>query len=219
MIQGAIFDVDGTLFDSMFIWDTIGSDYLKSIGYEPKENLDKTFKSLSIYQAACHYREEYGVTISINEIIDGVNRMVEHYYRNVIQLKPGVSKFLNQLYEKDVKMCVATATDYYLVKAALERTSIDRYFSDIFTCTSVGHGKDQPNIYREALNFLQTEKEKTVVFEDALYAIKTARDDSFITIGVYDSHEENPLKVKQQSNYYISDFLNLNSFWEYISKI
>ena len=76
MIKGAIFDLDGTILDSMFIWDTIGEDYLRSLGKEPKENLKETLKTFTLEQAAHYYREAYGVTLSANEIISGVNKMV-----------------------------------------------------------------------------------------------------------------------------------------------
>ena len=138
MIKGAIFDLDGTLLDSMFIWDTIGEDYLRTIGYEPKEKLNETFKNLSLQQAACYYISEYGVTLTVDEIVDGVNKMIEKYYIDEVRLKPGVKELLQKFKDSEVKMCIATATDIHLVKAALERLSIDRYFSEIFTCSSVG---------------------------------------------------------------------------------
>ena len=76
MIKGAIFDADGTLLDSMSVWDTIGEKYLRSIGYTPREDLAKIFKKMNLHQAACYYREEYGVSLSVNEINDGVSHMV-----------------------------------------------------------------------------------------------------------------------------------------------
>lgn len=206
MIKGAIFDLDGTLFDSMFIWDTIGEIYLRSIGYEPKENLNRTFKTMSLYNAACYYKTEYGVTLSVEEIMNGVNTMVEKYYRYEVPLKEGVADFLEALHQKGVKMCIATATDKYLVEAALERCGISRYFSEIFTCTSVGHSKSEPIIYREALKHLGTPKEETFVFEDAIYAVKTAKKDGFTVVGIYDSHEECYEEVRELSDYYITDY-------------
>ena len=80
--------MDGTLLDSMFIWDTIGETYLRSIEYQPKENLNETFKNMSLHQAARYYQTEYGVTQSIDEIMDGVNAMLERYYRFEVPLKP-----------------------------------------------------------------------------------------------------------------------------------
>lgn len=219
MIQGAIFDFDGTLFDSMFIWSTIGSDYLRSIGYEPQEDLNTAFKSMSLYQAACHYQSEYGVTLSVNEITDGVNHMIEHYYREAVQPKNGVEQLLRKLKDLGVKMCIATATDRHLIDAALERTGLNRYFCDIITCSSVGHGKDEPEIYRKALNVIGTEKKNTLVFEDAVYAVRTAFNDGFRVVGIYDKSEEHQAEVKALSSIYISDFLELESFWEFASDI
>ena len=215
MIKGAIFDLDGTLFDSMFIWDTIGEIYLRSIGYEPKENLNETFRTMSLYNAACYYKREYGVTLSVDEITDGVNRMVEKYYINEVQLKSGAYDFVKHLHNIGVKMCIATATDKYLVQAALERCGISDCFSEIFTCTSIGHSKDEPDIYREALKHLGTPKEDTLVFEDAIYAIRTAKKDGFRVVAIYDKSEGNQAEVKSLCDYYITDYTDMPGFWKF----
>lgn len=219
MIKGAIFDFDGTLFDSMFIWDSIGEIYLRSIGYEPKEDLNKKFKTFSLYQAACYYRSEYGVSLSTDEIMNGVNNMVEKYYKYDVIPKPGVIEFLQQLQKKGVKMCIVTATDRYLVEAALERCGMSDFFSRIFTCTSVGFGKDSPVIYREALKHLGTEKSETVVFEDVVYALRTAKGDKFITAAVFDSSEKEQNEVRALSDYYINRYSDMDDFWNFASAL
>lgn len=211
-MQGAIFDVDGTLLDSMYIWDTIGEDYLRSIGYEPKENLRETFKAMSLQQAARYYQTEYGVTLSIDRIMEGINNMVGRYYKNEVHRKTGVKRFLHHLKEQGVKMCIATATDTHLVKAALKRCTISEYFSHIFTCTSVGYGKDEPVIYREAMKYLGTDRNNTVVFEDALYAVKTAKADGFTVAAVYDTHEKEQAEIKALADVYIADFSQFDPF-------
>jgi len=219
MIQGAIFDVDGTLLDSMSVWANIGADYLRFLGYEPRENLNETFKSMSLYQAACYYQSEYGVTLSTDEIIAGVNDRIGQFYRERAGLKPGVAGFLRQLREKGVKMCIATATGRPLVEAALERCGVLAYFSDIFTCFSVGHGKDEPVIYRTALEHLQTARAKTIVFEDALYAARTARRDNFVTAAVYDAYEKHQAELRAAADLYITDFTDWKSFWDFASQL
>ena len=174
MLKGAIFDFDGTLVDSMFIWDTIGEDYLRSLGKEPNEDLRTVFMPLTLEEAAEYYREHYDVTLSVKEIVGGVNAMVEEIYRTRVTLKHGVADYLRWLKENGTPMCIATVTDRYLVEETLERLGILHYFSEIFTCAEVGYGKDKPIIYRKALEHLGTPKEETFVFEDSLFALKTA---------------------------------------------
>ncbi len=140
-ICGAIFDVDGTLLDSMFIWDIIGENYLRSIGYEPRENLKEVFKNMSLRQAACYYRKEYGVTLGEDEIMEGVNALLERYYRCEFPLKPEMAEFLMRLHKAGVKLCIATATGRYLVEADLSRLGVMSYFSGMFTCYEVGQAE------------------------------------------------------------------------------
>ena len=206
MIKGAIFDLDGTLIDSMFIWDTIGEDYLKSFGIEPKENLAEIFKTFTLEQAAEYYRNHYHIKLSVKEIVDGINDMVTNIYRTKVVLKAGVSDFLNRMQSANVKMCIATVTDRPVVEDVLKRLNIRDYFSEIFTCAEVGYNKETPEIYRRALNHLGTSKTETIVFEDVFYALKTAKDDGFKVAAVYDSHEPKQKEIKKISDYYISDF-------------
>ena len=206
MIKGAIFDLDGTLLDSMFIWDTIGEEYLRSLGKEPHEDLKETFMTLTLEEAAEYYREHYGVTLSVKEIVDGVNEMVEQTYRTKVTLKLGISEYLAWLKENGVRMCVATVTDRYLVEETLERLGVRHYFSEIFTCAEVGFGKDKPIIYQKALEHLGMAKDETYVFEDMLFALNTAKTDGFPTVGIYDRHEAHQDELKGLADYYVLDF-------------
>ena len=206
MMKGAIFDFDGTLVDSMFIWDTFGEDYLKSFGIEPKENLTETFKTFTLEQAAEYYREHYGVTLSVGEIVDGVNDMVAEIYRNKVELKDGVREFLEALKSQGVKMCVATVTDRPIVEDVLCNLGIRDFFTEIFTCAEVGYNKETPHIYRAALEVLGTKKDETVVFEDALHALMTAKNDGFPVAAVYDKHEAKQIEMRSEADYYISDY-------------
>ena len=206
MIKGAIFDLDGTLVDSMFIWDSFGVDYLHTLGKEPKENLTETFKTFTLEQAAEYYREHYGVALSVNEIVDGVNEMVAKLYRTKVTLKDGVRDFLEALKSQGVKMCVATVTDRPIVEDVLNRLGIRDFFTEIFTCAEVGYNKETPHISRAALKALGTKKEETVVFEDALHALMTAKNDGFPVAAVYDKHELRQTEMKENSDYYITDY-------------
>ena len=215
MLKGAIFDLDGTLFDSMFIWDTAGEVYLRSIGIEPREDLQKVLKPMSLLQSATYIREKYGLSLTVEEIMDGINRTVEDFYFHTVQPKEGVVVFLEQMKNQGVKMCIATATDRYQAQAALKRCGMEAFFSEIFTCTDVGHGKDEPFIFEKALEHLGTTKADTVVFEDAYHAAKTAKADGFITVAVYDSHETKQAELHCVSDCFIEDFTQTENFWKF----
>ena len=205
-IKGAIFDLDGTLLDSMFIWDSVGEQYLRSIGICPEDDINQVIKNMSMAQGAAYIQKAYGVEKTSEEIIAGANAIVEHFYMDEVQLKDGVRELLQYLAENEVKMCIATATDQYLVEAALTRLGVEKYFTQIFTCSEVGHGKDEPHIYEAACRQLGTPKEHTLIFEDAVYAIKTAKSAGFSVAGVCDASEENQENVQKISDFYITDF-------------
>ena len=128
-ITCAIFDFDGTLFDSMHIWDNVGEIYLRSLGKEPKPSLRDDVRTMSLYQSACYFRREYGLPLSPEEIMTGINRTVEDFYIHEVQPKPGVVDFLKQMQRTGIPMCIATATDVNVAKnkAHLCLTAINVY--------------------------------------------------------------------------------------------
>lgn len=208
-LEGAIFDLDGTLLDSMPAWNNAGPDYLRSLGIEPEKNLGARVRKMSLYQAACLFRDEYGVQKNTDEIMLGIDRVIEEFYFRRVQAKPGTAEFLERLKNDGVKMCVATATDSHLVKAALDKTGLSGYFGRIFTCTEIGHGKDEPDIFNTALEYLGTDKKNTMIFEDALFAVETAKRAGFKVCAVYDALEGQPERLKALADYYIQSFADI----------
>ena len=217
MIQGIIFDFDGTLFDSMFIWNTAGEVYLRSIGKEPEADLQKVLKPMSLLQSAEYIREKYQIPLSVKDIMDGVNRTVEDFYFHTVEPKPGMIAFLAELHRRNIKMCIATATDRYQVEAALQRCGMRHFFSEIFTCTEVGSGKDRPEIFRKAMEYFNSDRGSSIIFEDALHAIETAKNDGFTVVSVFDDSEKRQDEVRALSDCYIRDFEHTEDFWKFAS--
>ncbi len=206
-ISGAIFDMDGTLLDSMYVWINVGVRYVISQGINPGEDLEEKLSNMTMEQASHYIKNEFGIATSIQGIIDGINSMVESQYRDVVLPKSGVVEMLENLKSRGIKMCIATATDLHLAEMALKRTGLMKYFSKIFTCTMVGAGKSSPAIFETALEYLGTPKAETYVFEDALYAIKTAKAAGFPIVGIFDPcmvHDR--AKIEALSDYYIVDY-------------
>ena len=206
-ISGAIFDMDGTMTDSMFIWEDLGMRYLISCGEIPQDNLREAIKDLTMGETIDYFKKLYGITKTDEEIYKGLDELLIPMYRDEVFPKEGVSLLLEQLKESGVKMAVASATDEHIVKMVLEKNGLLKYFSEVFTCTGVGAGKEVPLIYEKALEFLGTPKNETVIFEDAIYAIRTARKADFPVAAVYDASQETYQdEIKALSDFYITDY-------------
>ena len=184
----AIFDVDGTLLDSMGIWYDLDERFLQMHGIAVTEDLSKKLKEFSLQQSAEFLKREFHLPDTVPQIMEQISKMVEEEYFYHIPLKPGVEEYLAQLKKHGVRMCVATASEYEHVSRALERLGVDNYFEFILTCTEIGYGKDSPNIFRMAAERLGAEPREVTVYEDALYALRTARAAGFRTAAVYDRH-------------------------------
>ena len=213
----AIFDFDGTLFDSMYIWDTASEDYLRSQGLTPKPSLREEVRPLSLYQTACYFQEVYGLSLSVAEILAGIRQTVAHFYTQEVQPKAGVKTFLAELRQAGLSLCVATATDRPLIQAALERCGMTAFFQAIFTCGEVGHGKDEPVIFRTAMEHFGGDRGSTIIFEDALHAVQTAKADGFSVAAVYDSSEERQTALRALADCYLPDYGHTEEFWRFAS--
>ncbi|MFB0921312.1 MAG: HAD family phosphatase [Oscillospiraceae bacterium] len=206
-ISGAIFDMDGTLTDSMFIWEDLCSRYLISCGINPHANLREEIKKLTMGETIEYIRTVYSLKQTNEEIYKALEAMLIPMYRDEVLPKENVFLLLDRLKERGVKMAVASATDEHIVRMVLEKNGLMKYFSEVFTCTGVGAGKEEPLIYEKALEFLGTPKNETVIFEDAIYAIKTAWKANFPVAAVYDdSQKAYQDEIKELSDFYITDY-------------
>ena len=207
MIQGAIFDCDGTLFDSMYLYRDFVSQYLTRRGLVPKTGIEDTIRYMSMLETAEYIRGLYGLPETAEEIIEDCNRVLEKAYFHEIQPRPGVRELLIQLHGRGVPMCIATATDAYLVRGALQRAELDKYFCEIITCRQAGAGKEQPDVFLRALEILGTPLQTTWVFEDARHAVLTAKKCGFPVCAVFDEDERDHAgEIEAHSDIYLKSF-------------
>lgn len=187
IIEGAIFDLDGTLVDSMFFWQNMGTNYIKLQGLEPEAKLNEKLYSLTIIQAAEYLKERYSLNLDCKAIIQGCNGVMEEAYNTKIFLKSGAKEFLDLLFAHNIPMYIATATDRHLVEVALKKLDITQYFAGLVTSTEVGSGKaESPAIFDLAREKMGTAIAKTIIFEDAFHAIETAKKASYPVAALYD---------------------------------
>lgn len=206
-LQSAIFDMDGTLLDSMPIWQGLGAAMMRDLGFAPDAALEAKLKTLSLRDGVAYCKDYYQLAQTVEELVGLVFDKIHEFYCERVQTKPGVEKFLSLLKMEGVWMYVATATDRHLAEAALRCAGIDGYFRGILTCQEVGQGKDSPEIFERCMRRLRSNKKDTVIFEDALHAIETAKAAGFRVCGVYDdSAREDQEAIRRIADYYITSF-------------
>ena len=206
-LLGAIFDMDGVLLDSNYIWRDLGSRYLRNYGKEPEENLRSLLQPMTMEDTAIYFREHYRIPRTAKEIAQEMTDMIRAEYTQHVPAKEGVDKLLSLLKMSGVTMYVATATDRPLAEAALKRTGLMRYFKGMMTCAEAGASKTQPLIYEKCLTRLRCDKQHCMVFEDSLRAIRTASAAGFRVTAVYDEDSAGAQEeIRAIAEYYIRSY-------------
>ena len=189
-IKGAIFDVDGTLINSLIFWDDfykrLEQDYFKDREFVFDTELDKKFRTNPERIVAKLLHEHYGIGKDADEMLKYFKELCFYYYRNIVELKAGVKELLEHLKQNGVKMAIATASELEYIKITFERHGIGEYFDHIVCCSEVGASKDKPDVFFEAERRLGTPHESTWIFEDSLLALQTSKNAGFKTVGIYD---------------------------------
>ena len=210
-IKGAIFDLDGTLLDSMWYWDKLGEEYLASFGKTPRPDFRDKYYVYSTDETAKMIVDDYGLSETPQGVIDGMWKLAGEFYRKSVKTKPHVMELLDKMKAAGIKMAVATATERSLVDIAVERCGLADYFEAIVTCTDVGASKTRPDVYLKALEYLDADVAETAVFEDALAAAQSAKSAGFYTVGVHDVtavvHES---EMRALCDEYLTDFSDLS---------
>lgn len=185
----AIFDMDGTLVDSMGYWEGLVGEYLAQLGVgDIPEDLPRRLMSMTVTQGAELLIRTFGLSDTAEEMTAKQNAIMEGHYRRDIPLKPGVKAYLEHLRERGVQMCVASATAEPLMEACLTRLGVRDYFRFILSCENIGVSKERPDIYHLAAKRLGAKPGDTAVFEDALHAVRTAKGAGYYVVAVYDQN-------------------------------
>lgn len=210
-IKGVIFDLDGTLIDSMGIWEKIDIDYLASLGFERPHNLKQEINHLSYHQVAAYFKEKFSIEDSIEKIIETWHDMAYNEYKDNIKLKPGAEKFIISLKTKGIKIGLATSNSIPLIEVCLKNNGVYELFDSITTTSEVSRGKNFPDVYLLAAKKLKINPENCLVFEDIYQAMLGAKAAGMKVAVVEDSYVsiEEKIKLQNQSNYYITDYRNL----------
>ena len=207
-IKAAIFDMDGTLIDSLMLWEVLwsafGEKYINDKSFSPSPEDDKKVRTLTLKDAMQLIHENYRLGDSGAELLTLANQILCDFYAERVELKKGVKEFLEHCKNSGVKMCIASATAPELLKVAMKHCDIEKYFLRLFSCSDIGKGKEEPDIFLLAAEYLGTEIRETWMFEDSLTAIETATKIGMPTVGIYDPHNYGQDRIKAIATEYIA---------------
>ncbi len=204
----AIFDMDGTLVDSMKYWNNLIFEFLetKKISNISQSVIEK-INIMTMKESANLFINDFGVEGTVESVLGEMENLMYEHYKKHVSLKSGVKEYLEYLHNQNIKMCVASSTNKSLVDFCLKELGIREYFDFILSCETIGVGKNKPDIYYEAIKKFNATPSETIVYEDAFYAIITAKNAGFYVAGVYDKNEEFYWnKIKDWADKIIIDF-------------
>jgi HAD superfamily hydrolase (TIGR01509 family) len=209
-IEAVIFDLDGTLVDSMWVWNQIDVEYLNNKGYALPDDLQRDIQGLSYTETALYFKDRFQLTDTVDEIKQEWNRMANHYYSSVINIKKGVKEFLEYLKSNGYKIGIATSNYIDQTKAVLSHNGILEYFQAITTACEVPRSKAYPDVFLETARRLHVPPEKCLVFEDSIVSIGGAKAAGMQVIGVFDSHGTcSYQELSKITNHLIEDFSSM----------
>ncbi|MBC5626978.1 HAD family phosphatase [Clostridium sp. NSJ-49] len=198
-IKAAIFDLDGTLVDSMWVWEQIDIDFLKSKGYTPPKDLKDDITHLTFRQTAEYFKDRFNLSDSIDEITDTWNNMAYDFYSSKVKLKEGVIPFFNKLKSLNIKIGLATSNSLPLLEATLKNNGIYHLFDAITVTDEVKKSKENPDVYLLCANKLNVSPKNCVVFEDIIAAVNGAKLAGMKVIGIYDKASEDQKEILTQT--------------------
>ena len=213
--EAVIFDLDGTLVDSMWIWKDIDIEFLARYGHTCPDHLERTIEGMSFSETAVYFQEHFQLPLTVSEIKECWTQMSLHQYKYHVPLKKGVAKFLVYLKNRGLKTGIATSNGIEIVDAVIDSLNIRQYFQEIVTACEVPSGKPSPDIYLEAARRLNVDSAHCMVFEDIPAGIMAGKR-AGMTVYAVEDHFSEHLKDEKQAlaDYYITDYLQLLNILE-----
>lgn len=206
-IKAAIFDMDGTLVDSLGIWDILwqvfGDRFCGGARFVPDPESERRVRTSTLKTAMALLHENCGLGESSEAVYQVGEETFRDFYANSVTLKEGVREYLQYCKANGIRTVIASATAPELIEIALEHCGVRHYFEEIFSCSVVGKGKEAPDIFLHTQNWLGTETAETWVFEDSYVALETAQRIGMPTVGVYDMYTPWQDQVRKASTIYI----------------
>ena len=205
--KAVIFDLDGTLVDSMWMWKAIDIEYLGKFGISLPSTLQKDIEGMSFSETAVYFKETFQIPDSLDEIKADWNRMAYDKYTKEVDFKKGAIKLLEICIQKGIKLGIATSNSRELVDATMEALGAKQYFDCIMTSCEVDKGKPAPDIYLAVAKKLGVQPDECLVFEDIEMGILAGKSAGMEVCAIEDDFSMDQMEIKKKlADYYIKDY-------------
>lgn len=206
-IEAVIFDLDGTLVDSMWVWSQIDIDFLGKYGLTVPAGLQNDLEGMSFTETAVYFKKRFSLPETVEEIKQVWQDMAMDAYCTAVPLKPGAKEFIAYLKEKNIRLAVASSNSYGLIDAVLKSHGVREYFDSIITSCQVNKGKPAPDVYLETARQLHTEVSHCLVFEDIIPGILAGKNAGMRVCAVDDRYSRPQEKEKKEkADYFITSY-------------
>ena len=208
--KAVIFDLDGTLVDSMWMWKAIDIEYLGKFGISLPPTLQKDIEGMSFSETAVYFKETFQIPDSLDKIKADWNQMAYDKYTKEVPLKSGAKEFLEYCKENGIKIGIATSNSRELVDATLEALEIRDYFDCVMTACEVTKGKPAPDIYLAVAENIGVNPMECLVFEDIEMGILAGKNAKMEVCAVEDEFSMDQMELKKElADYYIKDYFEI----------
>ena len=205
--EAVIFDMDGSLVDSMWVWKDIDIEYLGRFGLDIPDDLQQEIEGMSFTETARYFRDRFGLDRSVEQIRADWNEMAWDKYRSRVMLKPGAREFLDYCRSQGIKLGIATSNSREIVDMVMEARGVADYFSCITTACEAKKGKPAPDVYLLTAQQLSVDPKNCLVFEDIVFGIQAGKAAGMEVCAVDDAYSAYQEAEKRSlADYYIKDF-------------
>ncbi len=209
-IEAIIFDVDGTIADSMWMWKQIDIEYLGRFGIELPPDLQKNIEGMSFRETAHYFKEHFNISDSVEKMMSDWNAMAANKYRYEIPLKEGVLTFFDECRRRGVYLGIVTSNSAELLGYLLKAHNLENYFDVIITGSDGLKGKPAPDMYLEAAKRLAVSPKKCLVFEDIIPGILAGKSAGMKVCAIDDLYSRDVILEKmKEADYFIESFIEL----------
>lgn len=206
-MKGVVFDLDGTIIDSLYVWDILAEEYLRNNNIEYDLAIKEEIKDMNLQESSSYIVDKYRLDKSGEEVLMEIKQTLRRYYEEVFEPKEFVLDYIKNLANKGVVMTLASSLEYDLAIMVLDRLEIKKYFKFIITEDLINLSKRSSDFYKYIEDKMKIKAEDIYVFEDSLYSIRSAKKAGFKIVGVLDKYNEEEAKsIKEIADRTINSF-------------